>query len=169
MKILMFLFLFPSFCLGKDVIYRDYKFDIPDNYSVHDNGKPLAKGSNAIHIVNEHKKGVASIELVDKSKNFFDLDDYGTNTHRELFHILYSDEPSKNEAIIEYRRMESINYESKFTITKNDDFVFFRAYDEKTKLTTIMVSTPLDDAVIKMFFDPGEKLIQSIVDSIQVK
>ncbi len=158
----MFLFLFPSLCLGTE--YRDYKFTLPDNYSVHNNGKPLAEGSNAIHIVNEHKKGVAMVKLV--KKGIFPLEEYGVETLRELFYILYSDVPSDNKAVAEFRRMQK---SKDFKITERDDFVFYRVSHKKTQSVKIMVSTPLNDDLLGISIDPDEKLIKSMVDSLKVK
>ncbi|MEE9338154.1 MAG: hypothetical protein V3U87_08745 [Methylococcaceae bacterium] len=163
MKILMFLFLFPSFCLGSDIVYRDYKFTIPDNYSVHNNGKPLVEGSNAIHIVNEHKKGAAMVELV--KKGVFPLEKYGVESLRELFYILYSNIPSDNKAVAEFRRMQK---SKDFKITERDDFVFYRVSHNESQGIKIMVSTPLNDELLGISIDPDEKLIKFVVDSLEV-
>jgi len=164
MKILLLLSLLPSLCFAGDVIYSDYKFTIPENYSVHNNGKPLAVGSNAIHIVNEHKKGVAMVELV--KKELFSLEEYEVKSLRELFYILYSDTPSDNKAVVEFRGVQK---SKDFKITERDGFVFYRVNHKKPQGVKIMISTPLNDGLLGISIDPDERLIKSIVDSLRVK
>ncbi|MCF6202453.1 MAG: hypothetical protein L3J59_02120 [Methylococcaceae bacterium] len=164
MKIFLLLFLLPSLCIAKDVDYSHYSFSIPDSYSVYNNGKPLAEGSNAVHIVNESNKGVAMVELV--KKGLFPLDEYEVKSLRELFYILYSNVPSDNKAVTEFRAMQK---SKDFKITERNGFVFYRVNHGDPQGVKVMISTPLNDELLGISFDPDEALIKSVIDSLKIK
>ncbi len=165
MKILFLILILPSLCYAKDIEYFDYKFSIPDNYSIYD-GKPAAIGSNVIHIINTDKKGVATVELV--KKGLFSLVEYDVKSLRELFYILYSNTPSDNKAVSEFRSMQK---SKDFKITERDDFVFYRVNFGEPQGVKVMVSTPLNDDLLGVSFikKPDETLIKSVVNSLRVK
>ncbi len=165
MKLLLLLFLLPSLCFSKDVIYQNYKFSIPENYSIYD-GEPVAIGSNMILIINGNKRGVASVELV--KKGLFSLDEYQVKSLRELFYILYSTVHSDNKAVAEFRALQK---SKDFKITKRDNFVFYRVNLGEPQGVKVMVSSPKDDDLLGISFinKPDEILIKSVVDSLQLK
>jgi len=171
MRILLIVLILPSFVFAKEIEYLNYKFDIPDNYNLYNNGKPLIKGSNAIIIVNDNKKGVATVKLVDKSKNFFDLEDYGAASHRDLFHILYSNVPSENEAVLEYKAFNAKYDSLKYEIITKGKFDFFKLTNPMNVIGEVkyFISTPINDEVINIDFSQDKIIEKSIIDSIQVK
>ena len=66
MKILLlFIALLPSLCIAKDITYYNYKFSIPEQYTLFDDD-PLTKGK--VFIVNKNKKGVLLVEQGNKRK-----------------------------------------------------------------------------------------------------
>ena len=170
MRILLLLLL-PSLCFAKEVEYFNYKFNIPNNYSIHNNGKPLHPSSNAIHITKDGK-GIAMIQLVDKEKkNFFSLKDYGAKSYRELFYVIFTDVPSDNEAVKELREFDDKYDLQKFEISERDNFVFFKSNNPMNLVgeVKILVSTPSNDEVINISLSSDDKLEKSILDSIEVK
>ncbi len=171
--LLLLLFLLPSLCFGKDIIYQNYKFSIPGNYSLHNNGKPLNPGSIAIHIVNEKKKGVAMVDLVRKEKkNFWSLEDYGAQNYRELFYVIFTDKPSNNEAVKELREFDAKYELQKFEISARDDFVFFKSTNPMNMVGNVkyLISTPINDQVLNVdFTTPDKEIESSVINSLQVK
>ncbi len=171
MKILLILLtLLPSISIAKDITYLDYKLTIPDDYKVIKNN--LSDTSNGIFILPENKEFSFSIEKIIKNKHFFSLKDSGTNSHRELLHILFSDVPSSNKYILELRGFDKNFLLQKRSISKKDNFVFFRLDNGMDLIgTTYFVSTPINDEVLKFSFpeEVKEALIQSVIDSLGVK
>ncbi|MEE9337419.1 MAG: hypothetical protein V3U87_05005 [Methylococcaceae bacterium] len=165
--LLILLTLLPSISIAKDITYFDYKFSIPDNYKTVKNN--VSNNSNELFILGEDEKVRFSIS----KKNIFELDDYGANSHRELFYDLFSDKPSKNKNVLEFRVVSSKWDLQTSEITKNKEFIFFRTNNSMNSLneTVFMVSTPLDDEVLHMSFSnrTNKKFIKSIIDSLQVK
>ncbi|MCF6204008.1 MAG: hypothetical protein L3J59_10140 [Methylococcaceae bacterium] len=169
MKILLILLtLLPSISLAKDISYFDYEFSIPDSYKIVENN--LSDKSNGLFILIEDKKVAFSIEK--KDENFFSLKEHGANSHRELFYVLFNNEPSDNKAILELRATLE-NYKlQKQSIYKNDnDFVFFRTDNGMDLIgtATIIVSTPINEVLV-IGFNKGfkEEFIQSVLASFVV-
>lgn len=170
MKLLPLLLL-PGLCFAKDIEYFNYKFSIPENYSIYD-GEPAATGSNMIHVINENKKGVASVNLVKKKKkNFFSLNYYKMESYRELFHILYSDKPSDNPVVIDFRKFNNEHKLQKFEISERDGFAFFKTINPMDLVgeSGFLISTPLNDEVLNITFTGDEKIMKAIIDSLRVK
>lgn len=169
MKILLiFLALFSSYCLAKDVFYKNYKFTIPNNYSVFEDD-PIAKKGESVYIVNKSKKAV----LVLGEEKSFSLEDYGESTYRDLFYELFGSHATENKAVLEFRRFNGKYDLQKFEVSKKNGFVFFRTNNSMNGLgeTVFLVSTPLDDEVLNIYFTnkANEAFINSIIDSLKVK
>ncbi|MCF6204588.1 MAG: hypothetical protein L3J59_13125 [Methylococcaceae bacterium] len=175
MKILLILIaLLPSVCLSKNITYLDYKFTIPDNFKVIEND--LSETSAGLFILKDEKTAVFGIKKMRKNdKYFFQPEDYGLSTHRELFYVLFNDDvASTNKNIIEVREVNKKFPLQKQSISKRDNFVFFRTNNSMGDIGSVsfLISTPQNDEILKIDFlddHPSEKLIKSIIDSLEVK
>ncbi len=169
MKILfIFLAFITTSCLAKNITLSGYKLIIPDDYAIVKN--PFHKA--AIFIINENDKLALSITKVDK-KTFFPLKDYGIDTHRNLFYEIFGKHLTKNRAVLEFRKINSNFKLQEFEILERDNFVFFRTNNSMDNLghTVFLISTPINDEVIKMDFtnEMNKKLIKSIIDSLEIE
>jgi len=93
-----------------------------------------------------------------------------------LLYILFNDDvPSANKNIIEVLREINKKFpHQKQSISKRDDFVFFRTNNAMDDIGSVsfLISTPQNEEILKINFlddHPFEKFIKSVIDSLEVK
>jgi hypothetical protein len=89
-----------------------------------------------------------------------------------MFYQFFRDTPTKNKAVLEFRKMDKEYDLQKIIISEKNGFVFFRRNNLMNNLreTSIYISTPINDEVLVMYFMDitDNKFVDSVINSLDV-
>jgi len=89
-----------------------------------------------------------------------------------MFYQFFRETPTKNKAVLEFRKMDKEYDLQKIIILEKNGFVFFRRNNLMNNLreTSIYISTPINDEVLVMYFMDitDNKFVDSVINSLDV-